>query len=83
MCFGVHFLYIQPKYNPPYVSSITQATSVWLCLMLTKHKNVKRDTNAFVMLSYSFLYDELYNALSDGSFISSANNLPVVPDMKD
>ncbi len=46
--------------------------------MLTKDKNVKRDTNALAMLSYSYLYDKLNNALSDDSFILSENNLPVV-----
>ncbi len=51
--------------------------------MLTKDKNIKRDTNALARLSYSYLYDKLNNALSDDSFILSENNLPVVPDLKD
>ncbi len=51
--------------------------------MLTKDKNVKRDTNALAMLSYSYLNDKLNNALSDDSFILSENNLPVVPDLKE
>ncbi len=48
------------------------------CLMLTKDKNVKRDTNALAMLSYSYLYDKLNNALWYDSFILSENNLPIV-----
>ncbi len=51
--------------------------------MLTKYKNVKPDTNVLAMLSYSYLYDKLNDALSDDSFILSENNLPVVPDLKD
>ncbi len=50
----------------------------WSCLVLTKDKNVKRDTNVLAMLSYSYLYDKLNNALSDDSFILSENNLRVV-----
>ncbi len=46
------------------------------------NKKVKRDTNAFVMLSDSYLYDKLDNALEDGIFILSENNLPTVPDLK-
>ncbi len=51
--------------------------------MLTKHKNIKRDTNALAMLSYSYLYDKLNNALSDDSSILSENILPIVNDLKD
>ncbi len=51
--------------------------------MLTKDRSVKRDTNALTMLPYSYLYDKLSNVLSDDSFISSENNLPVVPDLED
>ncbi len=43
----------------------------WSCLMLTKDKNVKRDTDALAMLSYSYLNDKLNNGLSDGGFILS------------
>ncbi len=35
----------------------------WSCLMLTKDKNVKRDTIALVMLFHSYLYDKLDDAL--------------------
>ncbi len=48
-----------------------------------KSKNVKRDTNAFAMLSYSYLYDKLNNALSEDSFILPEYNLPVIQDLKD
>ncbi len=51
--------------------------------MLTKDKNVKRDTNALAMLSYSYLYDNLNSALSDDTFILPANNLTVHLDLKD
>ncbi len=50
----------------------------WPCLMLTKDKSVKRDTNALAMVSYSNLYGKLNSVLSDDSFIISENNLPVV-----
>ncbi len=50
--------------------------------MLTKDKNVKRDTNAFVVLSDSYLYDKWDNALYDDSFILSETNLPVISDLK-
>ncbi len=52
-------------------------------LMLTKDKNVKRDTNALAMLPFSYLYDKLDNALQDDSFILSENSLPAVLDLKD
>ncbi len=48
--------------------------------MLTKDKNVRRDTNAFVMLSDS--NDTFDNTLKDDSFIGSENKLPVISDMK-
>ncbi len=51
--------------------------------MLTKVKNVKRDTNALAMLFNTYLYDKLDNALRDDSFILSENSLPVVVDLKD
>ncbi len=50
--------------------------------MLTKDKNVKRDTNALAMLLYSYLYDKLDNALKNDSFILSENSLPAVLDLK-
>ncbi len=46
--------------------------------MLTKYDNGKRDTNAFVMLSDSYLYDKSDNAFQDGSFILPENSLPIV-----
>ncbi len=46
--------------------------------MLTKDENVKRDTNAPALLSYSYLYDELKSVLSDNSFILSEDSLPAV-----
>ncbi len=51
--------------------------------MLTKDKNVKCDTNALAMLSYSYLYDRLNNVLTDDSLILSEYNLLVVEDLKD
>ncbi len=48
---------------------------------VNKRRNVKRDTNAFVMLSDPYIYGELDNALLDGSFTLSENNLPVVLDL--
>ncbi len=49
----------------------------------TKDQNVKRDTNALAMLSFSYFYDKLDNTLKDDSFISSENSLPAVLDLKD
>ncbi len=46
--------------------------------MFTKDENVKRDTTSLAMLSYSYIYDKLNNALSDDSFILPKNSLPVV-----
>ncbi len=51
--------------------------------MLTKDRNVKRDTNALAMLFYSYLYDKLGNALYEDSFILSENILSAVLDLKD
>ncbi len=51
--------------------------------MITKDKNVKRDTNALTMLSHSYSSDKLDNALQDDSFILSENSLPAVLDLKD
>ncbi len=45
--------------------------------MLTKDKIVKRETNALAILSYSYLYDKLNNALSGDIFILAENYLPV------
>ncbi len=39
--------------------------------------NWKRDSNEFIMLSDSYLYDKLDNALSGSSFILFENDLPV------
>ncbi len=50
--------------------------------MLTKDKNVNRDTNALAMQFHSYLYDKLDNVLSDDSFILSENSLPAVLDLK-
>ncbi len=46
--------------------------------MLTKDKNVKRDTNGLATFIYSYLYDILDNALKDDSFILSENNMQIV-----
>ncbi len=51
--------------------------------MLTKDQNVKRETNALDMLSFSHLYGQLDNTLKDDSFILSENNLPVDVALKD
>ncbi len=44
----------------------------------TTNKNVKRDVNAFDMLSASYFCDKSDNAPLDDSFILSEDNLPVV-----
>ncbi len=50
--------------------------------MLTKDKNANRDTNAFVLLSDSYLFDKLDDAIWDDSLILSENNLPIVLYLK-
>ncbi len=51
--------------------------------MVTKDKNVKRETNVLDMLFHSYLYDKLDNALKDDSFILPENSLSAVLDLKD
>ncbi len=54
--------------------SLKLSFSDWLCPIITKYKNIKRD---------SYLYDKLDNALKHDSFLLSKNNQPVVSDLKD
>ncbi len=50
----------------------------WLVVGPTNEKKLKRDANTFDMLSASYLYDKLDNALYNDSFSLFENYLPVV-----